>query len=299
MTRPKPDREEPEEGLPKSETQAIRRVRSRTGVEMPVIGQGTWRMGESVRKREAEISALRLGIELGLTLIDTAEMYGNGGAERIVAEAIRGKREEIFLVSKVLPDNATRAGTIRACERSLKRLDTDRIDLYLLHWPGRHPLDETLEGFVQLAGQGKILHYGLSNFDVAELREAERLTGGHAIAADQVLYNLERRGIERRLLPWCRERGMIVMAYSPLEQGGLQQSDALAEVAGRHQSTPASVAIAWTIREDGVVAIPKAVSPQHVRENAAAASLHLTDEDLETLHRDFLPPDRDLPLETL
>jgi diketogulonate reductase-like aldo/keto reductase len=256
-------------------------------------------MGENMRRRAAEVAALKLGLDLGMTLVDTAEMYGSGRAETIVADAIEDRRDGVFLVSKVLPQNASRKGTIQACERSLARLRTDRIDLYLLHWPGSHPLDETLDAFASLREQGKILHYGLSNFDTDELEEAARLPDGKHIAADQVLYNLGRRGIERRLLPWCHERGVVVMAYSPLEQGRLDRARALKAVAERHGVSQACVAIAWTIREDGVVSIPKATSPDHVRENARAASLALTQEDLAELDAAFPAPARDVPLETL
>ena len=274
-------------------------VRFGGGGSAPVLGLGPWRLGEQVRRREAEVEALKLGLDLGMTLIDTAEMYGSGSAEKIVAKAIEGRRDDVFLVSKVLPENASRAGTLRACERSLSRLRTDRIDLYLLHWAGSHPLEDTLEAFVRLREQGKILHYGLSNFDVDEMEEASALPGGAPIAADQVLYNLGRRGIERNLLPWCRARDILVMAYSPIEQGRLVTKRALAAVARRHGVSPACAAIAWTIREEGVITIPKAVSPDHVRENARAVSLQLTPEDLAELDAAFPAPERDVPLAVL
>jgi diketogulonate reductase-like aldo/keto reductase len=256
-------------------------------------------MGEDARRRRAEVDALKLGLDLGMTLVDTAEMYGEGGAEKVVSEAIEGRRDGVFLVSKVLPENASKAGTIRACERSLARLKTDRLDLYLLHWPGRHPVEDTLDALTRLRAQGKILHHGLSNFDTDEIEEAAALPGGSGIAADQVLYNLGRRGIERRLIPWCRARGVLVMAYSPLEQGRLGSKKALTAVAARHEVSPACVAIAWTIREEGVIAIPKATSPDHVRENARAASLALTPEDLAALDAAFPAPSRDVPLAVL
>jgi diketogulonate reductase-like aldo/keto reductase len=274
-------------------------VSTRDGAELPALGQGTWRMGESRARRADEVAALQLGIDLGMTLIDTAEMYADGGAEGVVGEAIAGRRDGLFLVSKVLPYNASRAGTIQAAERSLARLGTDRVDLYLLHWPGSHPLRDTLEAFERLVEQGKILHYGLSNFDVEELEAGERLPGGSAIGANQVLYNLERRGVERRLLPWCRERGVAVMAYSPLQQGRMHEGGALADVASRHGVTTGQVAIAWTLRLPGVVSIPKAGRPEHVRQNAAAGAIALTPEDLAELDRDYPPPSRDVPLETL
>jgi diketogulonate reductase-like aldo/keto reductase len=266
---------------------------------MPVLGQGTWRMGETRRDRRREVSTLRLGIELGLTLIDTAEMYADGGAEEVVADAISGRRDEVFLVSKVLPQNASRTGTIRAAEASLKRLRTDRIDLYLLHWPGAHPLEDTLDAFAQLRGDGKILHYGVSNFDVEEMQHAERIPAGERVAANQVIYNLLRRGSERRLLPWCAARGIPVMAYSPLAQGRLDRRRALETVASRRGASPAQVALAWTLRLPGVVSIPKASESAHVRDNAAAAAIRLTTEDLADLDRDYPCPDRDVPLEML
>ena len=201
----------------------MRTERNRAGCELPLLGQGTWRMGERTGRRREEIAALRLGLDLGMTLIDTAEMYADGGAEEVVAEAVAGRRDEVFLVSKVLPSNASREGTLQAAEASLRRLRTDRIDLYLLHWPGRYPLGETYEAFELLAEQHKILHYGVSNFDAESMCRSERLPAGGKVAVDQVLYNLQRRGIEGRLLPWCRERGVTVMAYSPLDQENLRR----------------------------------------------------------------------------
>jgi diketogulonate reductase-like aldo/keto reductase len=274
-------------------------VRTRSGAVMPNLGLGTWRMGENPAVRRDETRALELGLDLGMRLIDTAEMYGAGGAERVVADAIEGRREEAFVVSKVLPQNASYEGTVAACERSLKRLRVEAIDLYLLHWPGEHPLEGTLRAFTRLAEQGKIRHYGVSNFDVDELAHAERLHGGSRIAADQVLYNIERRGIERRLVPWCASRGVAVMAYSPLEQGRLRPHAALQSVARRHDATPAQIALAWTLRHDAVVSIPKATRPSHVRDNAKAASIVLTEEDLVEIDRAFPAPRRDVPLETL
>src|SRR5262245_46763140 len=237
----------------------MKTVRGRTGVVMPILGQGTWRMGENRRRRAEEVAALQLGCDLGMTLIDTAEMYADGGAEEIVADAIEGRRDEVFLVSKVLPQNANRYGTVRAAEKSLKRLRTDRIDLYLLHWRERRPrLEETLEGMQALRDAGKILHFGVSNFDVDDLEEFEALPDGTDDATDQVLYNLSRRQIERTVLPWCAAREIVVMGYSPVEQGRLASGGALDAVARRHGVTPACAAIAWTIRSGRVVAIPKA-----------------------------------------
>jgi diketogulonate reductase-like aldo/keto reductase len=256
-------------------------------------------MAEDRRTRAVEIAALRLGLDLGLSLIDTAEMYGNGAAEELVAEAIGGCRDAVFLVSKVLPENASRRGTVAACERSLRRLRTDRLDLYLLHWRGDAPLEETLAAFASLARAGKIRHWGVSNFDVADMDELAGLRGGSAVATNQVLYNLARRGIEHGLLPRCRERGIPVMAYSPVEQGRLLSHRALATVAERLGASPAQVALAWALREDGIIAIPKAGTEEHVRENRSAAGLRLTEEDLAALDRAFPPPRGPRPLETL
>ncbi len=274
-------------------------VRARAGAVMPNLGLGTWRMGESPSRKDAEIAAIRLGLELGIRLVDTAEMYGEGGAEVVVGEAIRGRRDEVFLVSKVLPHHASYEGTIAACEGSLARLATDRLDLYLLHWPGSHPLERTFEAFERLRKEEKILHWGVSNFDHGEMEAAAALPGGERIAANQVLYNLERRGIERRLLPWCAARGIPVMAYSPLEQGRLRRTAALAGVAERHRATAEQVALAWTMRHEWVVSIPKATNPEHVRQNVAAADVVFTDEDLDDLDRAYPVPATDLPLEML
>ena len=274
-----------------------------SGSRMPVLGQGTWNMGEDPAARAAEVAALRLGLDLGVTLIDSAEMYGEGGAEEVVGEAIAGRRDEVFLVSKVYPHNADRRGVQAACERSLRRMRVDCIDLYLLHWRGNVPLAETLEAFVRLREQGKIRDFGVSNFDLDDMLEASQLPGGELVATDQVLYNLAQRGIEWDLLPWCRERRIPVMAYSPLEsdpasQAGLLGKPQLKAVARRHGVTPAQVALAWLLRQDGVVVIPKAVRPQHVRENRAALDLApaLTAEDLAQLDAGFPTPRRRQPL---
>jgi len=283
---------------PRVEGALIYDVRMRTGAVVPNLGLGTWRMGENAPARADEIGALRLGLELGMTLIDTAEMYGNGGAEEVVAEAIAGRRDEVFLVTKVLPHNASYTGTIAACERSLRRLGTDRIDLYLLHWPGEHPLDETLRAFLELRRAGKILHYGLSNFDLDELKASEAQLGGPGVATNQVLYNLQRRGIERQLLPWCASRGITIMAYSPLDQGRLRPDATLRRVAERHGASPAQIALAWTLLNECVVSIPKAARPSHVRDNAKAADIVLTEEDLAEIDRAFPAPRRNIPLET-
>jgi len=273
-------------------------VRTRTGASMPNLGLGTWRMGENAAARADEVAALKLGIELGLRLVDTAEMYGSGGAERVVAEAIAGVRDEVFVVSKVLPHNASYRGTLAACEASLSRLRTDHLDLYLLHWPGEHPVEETLRAFSTLVEQGKIRHYGLSNFDRDEIAHAASLRGGIGIAANQVLYNLGRRGIERKLIPWCASKGIAIMAYSPLEQGRLRTTPALRRVAERHDATPAQVALAWTLRDENVVSIPKATRGIHVRDNATAADIVLTEQDLAEIDAAYPPPTRDVPLET-
>jgi diketogulonate reductase-like aldo/keto reductase len=269
------------------------------GTALPAIGQGTWHMGEGHRPPADEAAALRLGLDLGLTLIDTAEMYGNGGAEEVVAQAISGRRDEAFLVSKVLPSHASRDGVGRACEASLRRLGTDRIDLYLLHWRGGTPLAETIEAFETLRAAGKILRWGVSNFDVDDMEELFALPAGRHCAANQVLYNPGERGIEFDLLPWCAARGVTVMAYTPVGSGGrLLRAPALLSVARRHGASAAQVAIAWGLRPGGVVSIPKAGSPPHVRENAAAA-LALTAEDCSEIDAGFPPPRRKKPLAML
>lgn len=261
-------------------------------------------MGEDRKHYQAEVAALKFGLDLGMNLIDTAEMYGEGGAEEVVAEAIAGRRDEVFVVSKVYPHNATRRGAIEACARSLRRLQTDYIDLYLLHWRGDVPLSETLEAFQQLKQEEKILEYGVSNFDVADMQEAVALPGGDEIASNQVLYNLEHRGIEFDLIPWSLKEGVSITAYSPVGHKAVQQRRLFGEsgiqaVATRHGVTPAQVALAWSLRQPGMVAIPKAVKPEHIRENRAAHDLELTQQDLEELDRAFPPPTRKIPLETL
>ena len=275
------------------------RIELPSGDQVPALGQGTWYMGEQARKRKDEIAALRLGLELGLTLIDTAEMYASGAAEAVVGEAIAERRDEVFLVSKVLPSNASRRGTIAACEGSLRRLGTDCIDLYLLHWRGSVPLAETLEAFATLQDAGKIRHWGVSNFGVDDMEELVQLAGGAAAATNQVLYNLTRRGIEYDLLPWSQARAIPIMAYSPIEQGRLLKHPELRRIAAAHGATPAQVALAWVLREPGVIAIPKAGTPAHVQENRAALDLRLTPQDHAALDRAFPPPDRPQPLEML
>ncbi|KRB26068.1 MULTISPECIES: aldo/keto reductase [Mesorhizobium] len=270
-----------------------------SGEAIPVLGQGTWKMGEDSRRRSTEVDALKLGLDLGVKLIDTAEMYASGGAEEVVAEAIAGRRAETFLVSKVLPSNASRAGVQRACENSLKRLRTDRIDLYLLHWPGSVPLAETVEAFEALKNAGKIRHWGVSNFDTEDMEELAGLPDGGNVQTNQVLYNLVRRGLEFDLAPWSRKRGIPLMAYSPVEQGALARNARLDAVAARHNATAAQIALAWVMHQDGVVAIPKASSQEHVRQNFAALDIKLTGEDLADLDRAFPPPTRKRGLEMI
>jgi diketogulonate reductase-like aldo/keto reductase len=275
-------------------------VRLPDGEEVPALGQGTWRMGEQARRAKAEIAALQLGITLGLTLIDTAEMYGSGGAEEMIAQAIAGRRDGLFIVSKVSPHNASRTGTISACERSLKRLRIETIDLYLLHWPGSHPLADTFAAFESLRASGKIRHWGVSNFDADGMQRVLSAKSGAACATDQVLYNPESRGVEFDLLPLCREHKIPVMAYSPVGQGGrLLRSKALTAVAQRHGATPAQVAIAWSMRDGSTISIPKAVDPAHVRENAKAAEITLTPQDLAEIDAAHPPPRRKQTLEIL
>ena len=270
----------------------IQRVRLPGGAEVPALGQGTWYMGERGTEAEAEAAALRVGLDLGLALIDTAEMYADGGAERVVGQAIAGRRDEVFLVSKVYPQNASRQGCIAACERSLARLGTDRIDLYLLHWRGSVPLAETVAGMDALLAAGKIRSLGVSNFDVADMEELWH-AGGGGCATNQVLYNPEHRGIEFDLMAWQWQRRVPVMAYTPLGQAGkLLRAKALATVAARHGATPAQVALAWSIRSGNVIAIPKASSLAHVKANAAAAALRLKAEDLAAIDAGFPPPRR-------
>ena len=266
-------------------------IRLSDGTAVPALGQGTWKMGEDPRARPAEVAALRAGLDLGLTLVDTAEMYADGGSEEVVAAAIAGRREQVFLVTKVYPHNATRQGVPAACARSLRRLGTDFIDLYLLHWRGGTPLAETVLAFERLKTEGKIRRWGVSNFDVSDLEE---LDGASAhCATDQVLYNPEHRGIEFDLLPWCRKRKMAVMAYSPVGQGGrLLRHPALAGVARRLEVTPAQVAIAWALRQPGMIVIPKASDLEHVRANAAAGEIQLSPDDLAAIDTAFAPPTR-------
>lgn len=274
-------------------------VRLPSGEQVSALGQGTWYMGEDRGARKAEVAALQLGLDLGLTLIDTAEMYAEGGAEEVVGEALAGRREQAFVVSKVYPHNASRGGVAAACERSLKRLKTDRIDLYLLHWRGSIPLAETVAGFEALQRAGKIRHWGVSNLDLDDMRELAAVPGGVACAANQLLYNLSRRGIEWDLLPWLRKQGVPVMAYSPIEQARLLRQPGLKDFAQRHGMTPAQAALAWVLGQEGVMAIPKSSTATHVRENAAARDLRLDAAQRAELDRLFAPPTGPSPLEML
>jgi len=297
-------------------------VRLPCGEFVPRLGLGTWRMGERAARRAAEAAALQLGVELGATLVDTAEMYGEGGAEEIIAQAVGAERDRLFIVSKVYPHNATRRGTVDACERSLRRLKTDRLDLYLLHWRGTPPLADTVEAFEQLRRAGKIRHWGVSNFDVGDMQElaallgartaqaggssrpregAERAAGQHPAGGEcttnQILYNLARRGVEWSLLPWQRARGIPTMAYSPIDQARVLRHKGLAPAARKHGATPAQIALAWLLRQPDLIVIPKAGDLAHVRENMAALDIVLDDEDLAGLDRAFPPPSGDTPLQ--
>lgn len=274
----------------------MRTIEFLNGVAVPVLGQGTWRMGEDARRRVEEIASIRAGIELGMTVIDTAEMYGEGETERFLGEALEGLRQSVFLVSKVYPQNAGRGRIERACEASLRRLRTDRLDLYLLHWLGSVPLAETVEGMEALVKAGKIGAWGVSNLDLKDMDELAQ-QGGSACVTDQILYNLRRRGPEFALLPALAERRVGVMAYSPIEQGRLPTDGALAMVAERHDATPNQIALAWTLRRPGVIAIPKAATLAHVHANRAAADLILEPEDLAELDAAYPPPRKKTRLE--
>lgn len=276
----------------------MRKAKLTNGETVPVLGMGTWRMGERGGRRADELAALRLGLDLGVTLIDTAEMYGDGGSEELVGEAIRGRRDGLFLVTKFYPHNASRTGVPAACARSLKRLGTDRIDLYLLHWPGSVPLDETVEALERLRETGRIRHWGVSNFDTDDMEDL-MAAGGEACAANQVLYNLGRRGIEYDLMPWAEEQGMPLMAYTPLEPGRLAGKPALARIAAERGVAPLQVALAWVLRRPQVIAIPKASTPEHVRQNRDAHDLVLTEPELAMLDAVFPPPTRKRSLEML
>jgi diketogulonate reductase-like aldo/keto reductase len=277
----------------------MKTVRLRGAEPVPALGQGTWNLGDDRGRRAQEIAALQAGLDLGLSLIDTAEMYGEGRSEELVGEAIRGRRDEVFLVSKVYPHNASRKGAVQACERSLKRLGTDRLDLYLLHWRGNIPFAETLDAFMGLQQAGKIRHYGVSNLDLDDMEELWGEAGGGGVQTNQLLYNLTRRGIEFDLLPRLRERKVPVMAYSPIEQARLLANRKLVAFARDCGLTPAQAALAWLLARDDVIAIPKAGSRAHVTENAAALQVRLSTDQMQALDALFPPPKRRVPLEML
>src|SRR5262245_5556099 len=270
-----------------------------SGERVPALGQGTWHMGEHRSRRAEEIATLQLGLDLGLTLIDTAEMYGEGESEKLIGEAIAGRRDETFLVSKVYPHNASRRGTVAACERSLQRLNTDHLDLYLLHWRGSVPYAETMEAFAALQRAGKIRYYGISNLDIADLQELWSVPGGRNVQTDQLLYNLVRRGIEWDLVPWLRRQRVPIMAYSPIEQGRLIRDPKLADFARRHDMTVAQAALAWLLAKDDVIAIPKCSHRERLKENLAAFDHKLSVAQLAELDRLFPPPAAPRPLEML
>jgi diketogulonate reductase-like aldo/keto reductase len=277
----------------------MRKVAFPNGISVPALGQGTWYMGESSRSEAAEIKALQVGLDLGMSLIDTAEMYANGGSEKVVGKAIVGRRSEVYLVSKVLPSNASKRGVPNACEASLRRLGTDYLDLYLYHWRGGPDFSETIEALERLVDQGKIKHWGVSNLDVEDMEEWVAEDAGDRVQTNQVLYNLTRRGIEFDLMPWLAKRNVPIMAYSPIEQGRLLRHPALAKIAERHNATSAQIALAWVLRNPQVIAIPKAGTEAHVRENRLSADIVLTASDLADLDAAFPPPTRKRSLEML
>jgi diketogulonate reductase-like aldo/keto reductase len=277
----------------------MKTVRMPSGDVVPALGQGTWRMAEDPSLRAQEIASLRAGLDLGLRLIDTAEMYGEGRTEALVGEAIAGRRDEVFLVSKVYPHHASHKAMRKACADSLRRLKTDRIDLYLLHWAGEVPMQETLDAFAGLQRDGHIRSWGVSNLDTAEMDHLWALPGGREVQTDQVLYNLTRRGVEWDLLPWLRERGVPLMAYSPIEQGRLVRHRGLADFSKRHGMTPAQAALSWLLSRDDVIAIPKSSSPQRLAQNAGALAHPLDAAALAELDRLFPPPKRPAPLEMI
>jgi diketogulonate reductase-like aldo/keto reductase len=268
----------------------MKMVKLPSSEQVPAFGIGTWRMGDDSKARSEEIATLRLALDLGARLIDTAEMYGEGRAEALIGEAIRGRRDEAFIVSKVYPHNASRKGAVAACDRSLKRLATDRIDLYLLHWRGNIPLAETMEAFLELRDAGKVRFYGVSNFDVGDMEELWRVPGGAEITTNQILYNLTRRGAEWALLPWLRKHAVPVMAYSPVEQGRLLSDRKLIDFARANHMTPAQAALGWLLANDDVMVIPKTGSRERLKENLGALERPLTPEQLAELNRLFPPP---------
>ena len=276
-----------------------RHVTLPSGETVPGLGQGTWQMAETSSRRAQEVEALRLGVELGMTLIDTAEMYGEGASEKLIAEALGPERDHLFLVSKVYPHNASRKGVVDACERSLMRLKTDRLDLYLLHWRGSVPLEETVAGFEDLRRSGKIRHWGVSNFDTEDMEELFSVEGGTKCATNQVLYNVTRRGPEYDLIPWMAERRMPLMAYSPIEQGRLPNAGLLHDIGRDNKASSYQIALAWLLQRPGVIAIPKASSPAHVRDNRRALEIQLSPDELRAIDAEFPPPKRKLPLEMI
>ncbi len=269
------------------------------GRKIPALGFGTWMMGETKSEAKAEVDAVRLALDLGMTVIDTAEMYGDGGAERIVAEALKDRREDAFLVSKVLPWNASYDGTIKACHASLDRLGTDHLDLYLLHWRGEHPLEDTVAAMEELKAAGRIRAWGVSNFDLDDMEELFSVADGENCAVNQVLYNLSRRGIEFDLLPWCQEHGIPIMAYSPIEQGRILHHPELIHIGKAYQATPAQVALAFLLERDGVIPIPKTSNLRRLQENRDSVDLDISDEDWARLDAAFPPPARKMPLAML
>jgi diketogulonate reductase-like aldo/keto reductase len=280
-------------------TVSIRSVKLPSGKHVPALGMGTWYMGENPETRAEELATLRLGLDMGATLIDTAEMYGSGLSEKLVGQAIEGRREQVFLVDKVLPQNASPRRMARSCENSLKRLGTDHIDLYLLHWWGEVPLEQTIEAFIQLRHQGKILSYGVSNLDIDDMEELWAIPGGSDVQTDQVLYNLTRRGIEWDLLPWLREHRVPVMAYSPIEHARLVNNPRLVQFSEKYDLTPAQVALAWLLAKPDVIAIPKAGNREHLTENLGVLNHPLSKAQLAELDRLFPPPNGPRPLEML
>jgi diketogulonate reductase-like aldo/keto reductase len=274
----------------------MRQVALRNGTRVSAVGLGTWHMGDDVRQRAQEVRALQTGIDHGATLIDTAEMYASGRSEEVVGAAIKGRRDSVYLVSKVLPQNASRAGTVKACEASLKRMKTDRIDLYLLHWRGAIPFAETMAGFDDLVKAGKIGAFGVSNLDMKDMAEWLALKHGDKTLVNQVQYSIGERGIDFDLLPWSLERRIALMAYCPLAQGTLPSSQVLARIAKKHKATVAQIMLAWVLRHEHVIAIPKSARPERVKENAAASEIVLSAEDLMDLDRDFPSPRKPQPL---
>lgn len=269
------------------------------GTTAPVLGQGAWEIGDDPARADSEQRTLSRGIDLGMTLIDTAEIYGEGRSERLIGEVIAGRRDEVFLVSKVRPDNASEMRMMLSCEKSLERLGVDRLDLYLLHWSGRVPLDETVAAFEELVDEGMIARWGVSNLDIRSMHKLEAVDGGDRCAANQLLYHLGSRGVEYDLLPWLQARDMPMMAYCPLGRGKLLDDPVLVDIADRHNVTPAQIALAAVVRQDGVIAIPKASSIEHVEANAAALEVQLDAEDLERLDRAFPPPTQSAPLDVI